>query len=111
QTCALPIYQKIRRRNNLGLKAREKLLLQGLVSLVFGVVLMLLAADGLYSTDLTFPFFKRIHPDFLISRFLAHPWSYPLAYLPFFLFVILVLVGSPNSVNLTDRLDGLPYGC
>jgi phospho-N-acetylmuramoyl-pentapeptide-transferase len=104
-------YQKIRRRNNLGLKAREKLLLQGLVSLVFGVVLMLLAADGLYSTDLTFPFFKRIHPDFLISRFLAHPWSYPLAYLPFFLFVILVLVGSTNAVNLTDGLDGLAIGC
>src|SRR5438552_10835154 len=104
-------YQKIRRRNNLGLKAREKLLLQGLVSLVFGVVLMLLAADGLYSTNLTFPFFKRIHPDFLISRFLAHPWSYPLAYLPFFLFVILVLVGSTNAVNLTDGLDGLAIGC
>ena len=104
-------YQKIRRRNNLGLKASEKLLLQGLVSLVFGVVLMLLAADGLYSTDLTFPFFKRIHPDFLISRFLAHPWSYPLAYLPFFLFVILVLVGSTNAVNLTDGLDGLAIGC
>jgi phospho-N-acetylmuramoyl-pentapeptide-transferase len=104
-------YQKIRRRHNLGLKAREKLLLQGLVSLVFGVVLMLLAADGLYSTDLTFPFFKRIHPDFLISRFLAHPWSYPLAYLPFFLFVILVLVGSTNAVNLTDGLDGLAIGC
>jgi phospho-N-acetylmuramoyl-pentapeptide-transferase len=104
-------YQKIRRRNNLGLKAREKLLLQGLVSLVFGVVLMLLAADGLYSTDLTFPFFKRIHPDFLISRFLAHPWTYPLAYLPFFLFVILVLVGSTNAVNLTDGLDGLAIGC
>ena len=104
-------YQKIRRRNNLGLKAREKLLLQGLVSLVFGVVLMLLAADGLYSTDLTFPFFKRIHPDFLISGFLAHPWSYPLAYLPFFLFVILVLVGSTNAVNLTDGLDGLAIGC
>jgi phospho-N-acetylmuramoyl-pentapeptide-transferase len=104
-------YQKIRRRNNLGLKAREKLLLQGLVSLVFGVMLMLLAADRLYSTDLTFPFFKRIHPDFLISRFLAHPWTYPLAYLPFFLFVILVLVGSTNAVNLTDGLDGLAIGC
>jgi phospho-N-acetylmuramoyl-pentapeptide-transferase len=104
-------YQKIRRRRNLGLKAREKLVLQGLVSLIFGMVLMLLAAGGVYSTDLTFPFFKRIHPDFLISSFLVHPWSYPLAYVPFFMFVILVLVGSTNSVNLTDGLDGLAIGC
>jgi phospho-N-acetylmuramoyl-pentapeptide-transferase len=104
-------YQKIRRRHNLGLKAREKFLLQILVSFLFGTALMLLAADGLYSTQLTFPFFKRIHPDFLIQRFLTHPWTYPLAYLPFVAFVILVLVGSTNSVNLTDGLDGLAIGC
>jgi phospho-N-acetylmuramoyl-pentapeptide-transferase len=104
-------YQKLRRRQNLGLTARSKFLLQILVSFVFGVILMLFAADGRYSTDLTFPFFKRFHPDFLIGRFLNSPWTYSLAYLPFVLFVILVLVGSSNAVNLTDGLDGLAIGC
>ncbi|HEV2493467.1 MAG TPA: phospho-N-acetylmuramoyl-pentapeptide-transferase [Terriglobia bacterium] len=104
-------YQKLRRRQNLGLTARSKFLLQILASFIFGVVLMLLAARGLYSTDLTFPFFKRFHPDFLIGSLLHNPWTYALAYLPFLLFVVLVLVGSSNAVNLTDGLDGLAIGC
>jgi len=104
-------YEKIRGRRNLGLKAREKLWLQGLVSLIFGIILMLLAADGLYSTDLTFPFFKSIHPSFLITPLLRSPWTYPLAFLPFLIFVAFLLVGSSNAVNLTDGLDGLAIGC
>jgi len=104
-------YQKVRRRQNLGMTARTKFLLQILVSFAFGVTLMLLAAAGRYSTDLTFPFIKRLHPDFLISRFLGNPWTYALAYLPFLTFVVLVLVGSSNAVNLTDGLDGLAIGC
>ena len=104
-------YQKVRLRRNLGLTARNKFLLQILASFVFGVILMLLAADGRYSTDLTFPFFKRFHPDFLIGAFLHNPRTYALAYLPFLAFVILVLVGSSNAVNLTDGLDGLAIGC
>jgi len=104
-------YQKVRRRQNLGMTARTKFLLQILVSFAFGVTLMLLAAAGRYSTDLTFPFIKRLHPDFLISRLLGNPWTYALAYLPFLTFVVLVLVGSSNAVNLTDGLDGLAIGC
>lgn len=103
--------QKVRQRQNLGLTARTKFLLQILVSFLFGVVLIFLSARGLYSTTLTFPFFKRFHPDFLISGLLANPWTYPLAFLPFLLFVILILVGSSNAVNLTDGLDGLAIGC
>jgi phospho-N-acetylmuramoyl-pentapeptide-transferase len=34
-----------------------------------------------------------------------------LAFIPFVLFVMLVLVGSSNAVNLTDGLDGLAIGC
>ena len=58
-----------------------------------------------------FPFFKRLHPTFLITDFFGNSWTYPLAFLPFLLFVILVLVGSSNAVNLTDGLDGLAIGC
>ncbi len=104
-------YQKLVRRQNLGLTARGKFLLQILVSFIFGVILVFLSARGYYSTTLTFPFVKRIRPDFLISHFLRNVWTYPMAFLPFLLFVILVLVGSSNAVNLTDGLDGLAIGC
>jgi phospho-N-acetylmuramoyl-pentapeptide-transferase len=104
-------YQKVRRQQNLGLTPRTKFLLQVLVSYLFGVTLVLLSARGVYSTTLSFPFFKHFRPDLLIERFLASPWTYPLAFLPFLGFVILVLVGSSNAVNLTDGLDGLAIGC
>jgi phospho-N-acetylmuramoyl-pentapeptide-transferase len=104
-------YQKVRQRRNLGLTARRKLLLQVLVSFLFGVALIVLTSKGLYSTDLTFPFFKRIHPDFLIPFFFRSPWTYPLAFLPFLVFMIFILVASSNAVNLTDGLDGLAIGC
>ena len=74
-------------------------------------MLVFLSARGLYSTTLTFPFFKRFRPDFLISGFLSNVWTYPLAFLPFLLFVVLVLVGCSHAVNLTDGLDGLAIGC
>jgi phospho-N-acetylmuramoyl-pentapeptide-transferase len=104
-------YQKITRRQNLGLTARTKLLLQILVSLIFAVSLIFLTARGIYSTALTFPFFKRVRPDFLITSLLDNVWTYPLAFLPFVIFVALILVGSSNAVNLTDGLDGLAIGC
>jgi len=104
-------YQKVRQRKNLGLTGRTKFLLQILVSFIFGVVLILFSARGLYSTTLTFPFFKRFRPDFLIAPFLSRIWTYPLAFLPFLLFVVLILVGCSNAVNLTDGLDGLAIGC
>jgi phospho-N-acetylmuramoyl-pentapeptide-transferase len=37
-------------------------------------------------------------------------WTWPLAFLPFFAFLWLVIVGCSNSVNLTDGLDGLATG-
>jgi phospho-N-acetylmuramoyl-pentapeptide-transferase len=104
-------YQKVRRKQNLGLTARGKFWLQILVSFVFGIILIFLSASGDYSTTLSFPFFKHLHPTFLITPLLRNPWTYPLAFLPFLLFVILVLVGSSNAVNLTDGLDGLAIGC
>jgi len=104
-------YQKVRQRKNLGLTGRTKFLFQILVSFIFGVVLIFFSARGLYSTTLTFPFFKRFRPDFLISDFLPRIWTYPFAFLPFLLFVVLILVGCSNAVNLTDGLDGLAIGC
>ncbi len=104
-------YQKILKRRNLGITGRTKMLLQILVGFCFGIALMLLSATGRYSTDLTFPFVKKIHPSFLIRSLLHNSWTYPLAFLPFLVFVIFLLVGSSNAVNLTDGLDGLAIGC
>ena len=104
-------YQKVRKRNNLGLTARTKFMLQILVSFVFGMILVAMTAWGFYSTAIVFPFFKRIHPSFTIQALLHDSWSYPLAFLPFVAFVVLILVGSSNAVNLTDGLDGLAIGC
>ena len=103
-------YQKVRKRNNLGLTARTKFMLQILVSFVFGMILVAMTAWGLYSTAIVFPFFKRIHPSFTIPALLQNSWIYPLAFLPFVAFVVLILVGSSNAVNLTDGLDGLAIG-
>jgi phospho-N-acetylmuramoyl-pentapeptide-transferase len=104
-------YQKLRKRNNLGLTARTKFMLQILVSFVFGMILVAMTAWGLYSTAIVFPFFKRIHPSFTIHPLLINSWSYPFAFLPFVAFVVIILVGSSNAVNLTDGLDGLAVGC
>lgn len=47
------------------------------------------------STELVFPFFKSLHPALGL---LFIPW------------VIFVLIGTSNAVNLTDGLDGLAIG-
>jgi len=41
---------------------------------------------------------------------LSSPWTYPLAFVIFFAFLWLVVVGASNAVNLTDGLDGLASG-
>jgi phospho-N-acetylmuramoyl-pentapeptide-transferase len=56
------------------------------------------------------PFVKSFKPDLLIHAWLHNPWTYPLAFVIFFVFLILVLVGSSDAVNLTDGLDGLAIG-
>ncbi|MDX8392063.1 MAG: phospho-N-acetylmuramoyl-pentapeptide-transferase [Mariprofundaceae bacterium] len=79
-------YLKIIRANPKGLAGRWKLLLQVLIGTV--------AAYGLTQiTDplVDIPFFKT-------------QWNLGMWYIPF---VVLVLVGSSNAVNLTDGLDGL----
>ncbi len=103
-------YQKVKRRQNLGLTARRKLALQIAISLALGVALMILHSRGLYSTSMTVPFLKFFSPDLLIHSLLGNPYTYPLAFVFFLLFLVLVLVGSSNAVNLTDGLDGLAIG-
>jgi phospho-N-acetylmuramoyl-pentapeptide-transferase len=104
-------YTKIVHHRNLGLTGRSKLLLQFVTAFVIGAGLVLMSANGQYSTHLVVPFFKKFQPDLLITHFMANPYTAVLAFIPFLLFVALVIVGSSNAVNLTDGLDGLAIGC
>jgi phospho-N-acetylmuramoyl-pentapeptide-transferase len=65
---------------------------------------------GMYTTAMNVPFFKQFKPELLIRPFLETPYTYALAFLFFYSFLILVIVGSANAVNLTDGLDGLAIG-
>lgn len=82
-------YAKIRKKQNAGLTAKQKLLLQILVAAAF-IVTLLLGKDG--NTVLWIPF---------TGTFVPLPWP---AYIVFAAFVI---VGADNAVNLTDGIDGL----
>jgi phospho-N-acetylmuramoyl-pentapeptide-transferase len=104
-------YNKVVRRRNLGLTPRAKFSLQVLTCVLVGVALVSLQTQGAYSTQLSVPFFKRLHPNLVISSLFGHSFIWPLAYVPFVLFLVLVIVGCSNAVNLTDGLDGLAIGC
>jgi phospho-N-acetylmuramoyl-pentapeptide-transferase len=86
---------KVRRRANLGLTTRQKLLLLTLVGLAAGLMARSAALPAPHAGALALPFFK----DVLLPL--------GVLYLPF---VVLVLLGSSNAVNLTDGLDGLAVG-
>ncbi len=84
-------YIKVVLKRSLGLRAREKLGLQILISLIFGLLLMFVLERG---TEIVIPFSGFV---------LDIGWFY----LPF---VVLVLISSANGANLTDGLDGLAAG-
>jgi phospho-N-acetylmuramoyl-pentapeptide-transferase len=101
---------KVRQRRNLGLTGRRKFLLQCMVAILTGVALLVLHARGGYSTAMNVPFVKDFKPELLIRAWLDNPLTYPLAFMFFFAFLVLVIVGASNAVNLTDGLDGLAAG-
>jgi phospho-N-acetylmuramoyl-pentapeptide-transferase len=88
-------YLKIKRRNGLSVKAKFAAQLAW-VAIVFAV-LWSIPETQQRVRDLMVPFFK-----------------YPILDLGLvggFLFLVLVLSGASNAVNLTDGLDGLAIGC
>jgi len=84
-------WRKITQQNTRGLTKREKFVAQ--VGIAGTAALILLAID--FPAVLTVPFFKGVGV------------SLGLLFVPF---VILVVVGASNAVNLTDGLDGLAIG-
>jgi phospho-N-acetylmuramoyl-pentapeptide-transferase len=90
---------KVRRKRSLGLRPFQKIGLQVLLSAVFGVIVTTLGfAKGV---DRGFD----LHSYFLFVK----TWAPYLGwfYIPWIMFV---LVGSSNAVNLADGLDGLAIG-
>lgn len=85
-------YEKLRHRENDGLSARMKFLLQLLAATVF---LLLLRLNGYLSPNLYLPFWNTYVPI-----------SEPL----YFIFAAFVIVGTVNAVNITDGVDGLASG-
>jgi phospho-N-acetylmuramoyl-pentapeptide-transferase len=86
---------KVRRRQNLGLTTRQKFLLQTLVGVMGALMARTAALPAQHAGALAVPFLK----DVLVPL--------GIFYIPF---VVLVLIGSSNAVNLTDGLDGLAVG-
>jgi phospho-N-acetylmuramoyl-pentapeptide-transferase len=88
-------YLKVSRKRSLGLRSATKFALQTAVALGLGLYLVWLSKLGEFDTTIAFPFFKTFNPDL--------GWFFPA-------FVVLVLTGAANAVNLTDGLDGLAIG-
>jgi phospho-N-acetylmuramoyl-pentapeptide-transferase len=93
-------YYKMARQRSLGLTGKQKLLGQLLIAIGVWAVLFVLtkyfASD--YSWNVSIPFIKATAAPDGIS-FIG-----PILYL---FFIIIVLLGFSNAVNLTDGLDGL----
>ena len=104
-------YAKVSKQRNLGLTAKRKFSLQILISLIVGASLLVLATYSAYSTQLMLPFLKKLHPDLVIHSLIGAKHFWPLAFVPFLIFVAVVIAGASNAVNLTDGLDGLAIGC
>lgn len=79
-----------------GLNMKSKLIFQTILSLMIGIYLVYFDASRAdYATLVYVPFFKGFQPDI------------GFAYL---LFIVFIIVGTSNAVNLTDGLDGLAIG-
>ena len=104
-------YIKVVKRRNLGLTGRAKLAYQALASALVAIALVVLQQFRMFSTHMNVPFIKSWHPDLLWHAAMSFPKAQFLIYLPFVIWVVVMLTGASNAVNLTDGLDGLAIGC
>ena len=91
-------YRKLAKKRNLGLTSKEKFAAQfGVALLVALAIAYLPTLKNNYNTVITLPFLK---PE-------VFKLDIGIVYIAF---VMIVLVGASNAVNLTDGLDGLAIG-
>lgn len=82
-------YVKVVKHRNLGLTASQKFILQAILAIVY---ILVLKYSGNLTTEIIIPF---------VSKTLAMPWWL------YVVFILFVVTGTVNAVNLTDGLDGL----
>ena len=88
-------YLKVIKHQKKGMVARKKLAGQVLLGLLFGTALYFFPPSSGFTPDTEIPFLK----------------NYYIPFGPFYIpFVMLIITGASNAVNLTDGLDGLAIG-
>ncbi|MDF1544769.1 MAG: phospho-N-acetylmuramoyl-pentapeptide-transferase [bacterium] len=88
-------YLKAIKREPRGMIGKKKLVGQIILGTLFALLLVYLAPDARYDGTTAIPFFKN------------YVLYLGIMYIPF---IVLVITGSSNAVNLTDGLDGLAIG-
>lgn len=85
-------YEKLKKKQNLGLTAGKKFLLQLVAAVAF---IFLMRKFGYVTPNLYIPFWNV---------------SFPISEPVYVIFAAFVIVGTVNAVNLTDGVDGLATG-
>ncbi len=82
-------YVKVVKKRNLGLSAKQKFALQAILSIIYIIVLK---ETGNLQSEIIIPFMK--------TPIAINWWIY-------IVFILIVVTGTVNAVNLTDGIDGL----
>jgi len=85
-------YEKLKKKQNLGLKAKQKFALQLIAAVTFVLIMQF---TGNLTTSVYVPFINI---------------SFTLPAIVYYIFAAFVIVGTVNAVNLTDGIDGLSTG-
>ena len=94
-------YEKVAKKNSKGVSARYKLVWQGSVGLIVGLLFaygMSVGGEGISNM-------RELHLPFLKAPVIADMGIFAVV-----LYVV-IMQGTSNAVNLTDGLDGLATGC
>ena len=93
-------FEKLRHKQNLGLTAKQKFLLQLAVAVAF---IYLLRLFGLLHVNARDPRFIDVYIPFWNRSFPVHEILYVIC-------AAFIIVGTVNAVNITDGVDGLAAG-
>jgi phospho-N-acetylmuramoyl-pentapeptide-transferase len=85
-------YNKLKKRQNLGLNAKQKFILQLIAAFLF---LWVLYELGYINSSLYIPFFNTV---------------VEIPTIVYYVFAAFIIVGTVNAVNITDGVDGLATG-
>lgn len=93
-------YEKLKKKQNLGLTAKQKFLLQLIVAIAF---IFLLRSVGMLNSSSTKSGCIDVYVPFFNIKFAVNEIIYVI-------FAAFVIVGTVNAVNITDGVDGLAAG-